>query len=36
MAGRQRQPVPVTHPAHPLPGIWAPARMTPIRARHAA
>jgi hypothetical protein len=36
MAGRQRQPVPVTRPAHPLPGARTPARLTPIRARHAA
>jgi hypothetical protein len=36
MAGRQRQPVPVTHPAHPLPSAWTPARLTPIRAHHAA
>ena len=36
MAGRQRQPVPVTRPAHPLSSAWSPARLTPIRARHAA
>jgi hypothetical protein len=36
MAGRQRQPVPVTRPVHPLPDAWTPARPTPIRARHAA
>jgi hypothetical protein len=35
MAGRQRQPVPVTRP-HSLPGAWTPARLTPIRDRHAA
>ena len=34
MAGRQRQPVPVTRPAHPPPATRTPARLTPIRARY--
>jgi hypothetical protein len=36
MAGRQRQPVPVTCPAGPLRAPGTPARLTPVRARQAA